>query len=179
VQPTVETVRGGGRKRALSATLDRDATSEVVCLDTSRSRLPSPLLVADISFRENHLIDHYFQHPFRRQFCNNAIRGTKIPTPRYIHSLIDRNPALRHAVCALACLTFPSHPPPSQQETIAHAGLALAFLRKLIGSQYLDESTLLAIVEVVDFEVYPTVPMANCSAARCNIPAGLSISTPR
>jgi hypothetical protein len=183
VQPSLDVIFGGGRKRAQSASLentltdDRSQSPGTANLLNDKLRLPSPLLTADISFREDFLIDHYFNHPFRRQFFNNAIRGTKIPNQRVIQSLIDENPALRHAVCALACLTFPSHPPPSQREILAHAGLAVAFLRKLIGSQYLDEGILLAIVEIVDFEVDPYPPVAICSAGLQDILPGLYIST--
>lgn len=159
IQPSLSTP--AGRKRSLSAsyhnasrpTLNQHIEFARYEDPSSPLRLPSPLLVADFSFRQSFLTEHYFEHPFRRQFYNNAIRGTQIPDRRVIEALIDQNPALRHAVCALAGLTFPSHPPPSQREILAHVGLALAFLRKVIGSHFLDESTLLAIVEIVDFEV--------------------------
>lgn len=161
IQPSLSTGTSGGRKRSHSASYQKSLRTnlnqqiDLVPFEDPRNppRLPSPLLVADFSFRQDFLTDHYFEYPFRRQFYNNAIRGTQIPERRVIETLINKNPALRHAVCALAGLTFPSHPPPSQREILAHVGLALAFLRKVIGSGFLDESLLLAIVEIIDFEV--------------------------
>ena len=76
-----------------------------------------------------------------------------MPNILSIQSFIALNPALRHACCALAALTFPSHPPPSQREILAHHGLAIAFLRKTVVTNFFDESMLLAIVELLDFEV--------------------------
>jgi hypothetical protein len=116
-------------------------------------RLPSPLLVADFRFREEFLIEHYFNYPFKRQFSKSALKGTKIPATASIQALISLNPALRHACCALAALSFPSYPPPSQREVLAHHGLAIAFLRKTIVTNFFDESMLLAIIELLDFEV--------------------------
>jgi hypothetical protein len=116
-------------------------------------RHPSPLLTADFSFRETFLIEHYFNYSFRLQFYNSALKGSKLPNIQSIQAFIDLNPALRHASCALAALTFPSHPPPSQREILAHHGLAIAFLRKTIVTNFFDESMLLAIVELLDFEV--------------------------
>src|SRR5579862_5268415 len=126
IQPGLST--SVGRKRSLSASYQNSLRTKLnqhnefaPFEDTHNPpRLPSPLLVADFSFRQDVLTDHYFEHSFRRQFYNNAIRGTQIPDRRVIEALIDQNPALRHAICALAGLTFPSHPPPSQREILAH-----------------------------------------------------------
>jgi hypothetical protein len=159
MQPSLETVVNG-RKRSYSVSI----SSTIVHGYTKISplfnglklppRLPSPLLSADFGFREAFLIEHYFNYAFRFQFCNSVLKGSRMPNTNSIQAFIEMNPALRHACCALAALTFPSHPPPSQREILAHHGLAIAFLRKTIVTNFFDESMLLAIVELLDFEVF-------------------------
>jgi hypothetical protein len=161
-QPTLETVVHG-RKRSQSATISSTIVHEYTGPSLLNghpplSRLPSPLLTADFGFRESFLIEHYFNYSFKLQFCNGVLKGSKMPNTRSIQSFIALNPALRHACCALAALTFPSHPPPSQREILAHHGLAIAFLRKTIVNNFFDESMLLAIVELLDFEVSSVYP---------------------
>jgi hypothetical protein len=156
-QPTVETVVNG-RNRSHSASISSTFVHKYrgpSPLNGQRppSRLPSPLLTADFGFRESHLIEHYFNYSFKLQFYNGAIKRSTMPNIRLIQTFIQLNPALRHACCALAALTFPSHPPPSQREILAHHGLAIAFLGKTVVANFFDESMLLAIVELLDYEV--------------------------
>jgi hypothetical protein len=156
-QPTVETVVNG-RKRSHSASISSTVVRGYRGLSplnaqSPPSRLPSPLLTADFGFREAYLIEHYFNYSFKLQFYNGALKGSNMPNTRSIETFIKLNPALKHACCALAALTFPSHPPPSQREILAHHGLAIAFLRKTIVANFFDESMLLAIVELLDYEV--------------------------
>ena len=58
------------------------------------------------------------------------------------------------AVCAMAALTFPSNPAPPTKEILAHLGMALSYVRRAIVDRNFDESLLLAIIELVDFEVH-------------------------
>jgi len=116
-------------------------------------RLPSPLLVADLSFREELLIEHYLRNCFSRQIRNNMLKDSEIPSLDSIRDLIASNAALRHSVCALASLTFSNHNPLPSRESLAHLGMALNFLRRRIANDELDEGLLLAIIELVEFEV--------------------------
>jgi Fungal specific transcription factor domain len=122
--------------------------------DTKPRRLPSPFLLADFSFREDLLIDHYLHHLFKRQVKNNAIKATIEPSSIWIRNLISATPSLRHSVCALAALTYPTHPKPAQKEILAHRGMALLFLRKSLVEGHIDEGVLLAILELIDYEVF-------------------------
>ena len=116
-------------------------------------RAPSPLLLSEIEFREDSLIDYYFENCFVPQFKPKVLNGSELPSNESVRLLIDSNMALRHSVCALAALTFPSNPIPPQKEVLAHLGMALTSLRKAIIERRFDEGLLLAIIELVDFEV--------------------------
>jgi len=120
-------------------------------------RVPSPVLLSEIEFREGSLIDHYFDVCFVPQFKPKSLPGTEIPSNQVIRLLIDTNMALRHAVCAMAALTFPSNPAPPTKEILAHLGMALSYVRRAIVDRNFDESLLLAIIELVDFEVHSSL----------------------
>jgi len=121
--------------------------------DIWQGRVPSPVLLSEIEFREDSLIDHYFEVYFVPQFKPNGLPGTELPSNESVRLLIDTNRALRHSVCALAALTFPSNPAPLTKEILAHLGMALSYVRRAIVDRTFDESLLLAIIELVDFEV--------------------------
>ena len=125
----------------------------MACEAVRSGRLPSPLLVADLSFREELLIEHYLRNWFGRQIRNNMLKDSDIPSLDSIRALIASNAALRHSVCALASLTFSNHNPLPSRESLAHLGMALNFLRRRIANDELDEGLLLAIIELVEFEV--------------------------
>ena len=110
--------------------------------------------MSEIEFREESLVDYYFEVCFVPQFKPKVLPGTEIPSHDSVRALINTNMALRHAVCALAALTFPSNPAPPTKEILAHLGMALSFLRRAIVARTFDEGLLLAIIELVDFEVH-------------------------
>jgi hypothetical protein len=139
-------------------------------------RQPSPLLGADFSFREEFLINHYFDIWHKREF-SAIVKGGEIPPVSDIQTLIISNFALRHAVCALAALTLPRQSRPLSREILAHMGLALAMLRKQLLNKIMDEGTLMAVIVLVDFEVCSSL-MANHSVPQEIVRIGKCISMP-
>lgn len=140
-------LKGEFRRRSNSAT-----AQPRVIEDVWTGRAPSPVLLSEIEFREESLVDYYFEVCFVPQFKPKVLPGTEIPSNESVRALINTNMALRHAVCALAALTFPSNPAPPTKEILAHLGMALSFLRRAIVARTFDEGLLLAIIELVDFE---------------------------
>ena len=172
-------MRRDPQKRSNSTTAIQQRDVEAAVGEIWPGRLPSPLLVSDFAFREELLIEHYFRYHFKRQFKNNSLPGSDLPNVESIRQLILSNPALRHSACALAAVTFPSHRPPSQREILAHLGMALTYLRKIVEERKFDESVLLAIIELVDFEVSLSMFIGNGSGRQDMTEIGKSISTPR
>jgi hypothetical protein len=116
-------------------------------------RPPSPFLPSDFSFREDFLIDHYFDYHFVRQFTNRALKTFDVPSRQMIEELSLANPALRHAICALAATSLPSPHRSLENERLAHLGMSLAFLRRRLMERRIDEGMLLAIIELTDLDV--------------------------
>ena len=137
-------------------------------------RHPSPLLASDFSFREDTLIDHYLDSHFSRQFDNKVLRPSDLPTRETIMELISSNPALRHAVCALAATSLQNGQRSLDNERFAHLGMSLAFLRRRLLENKIDEALLFAIIQLTDIDV-PSgdfSELAYCSAFQALIVVG-------
>jgi hypothetical protein len=117
------------------------------------SRPSSPLFLSDVFFREALLVDYFFAHNFRHQVRNAALGGEGLDRKDVI-PWIESNDALRHAVCALALITYPGLSPlkPSK-EGMTHLGMALTFLRRDLREGRLDEGLLFAVMQLVELEV--------------------------
>lgn len=76
-----------------------------------------------------------------------------MPSRGELQSLINSNAALRHAICALAATSFPSPNRSLDNERLAHLGMSLAFLRRRLAEQKIDEGILLAIIQLTDLDV--------------------------
>ena len=116
-------------------------------------RSESPVLHSDFAFREESLINHYFMIHFKRHFGTSFGESLDVPSMGMIEALIVSNSALRHAICALTLLSFPSSAPSLATELVAHVKLSIAFIRNTIDNGVLDEETLLAILVLLRFEV--------------------------
>jgi hypothetical protein len=115
------------------------------------NRQPSPLLSAEFSFREEFLINHYFDVYHHRRASESGI-GNEMPASSEIQRLVISNPALRHAICALSALTLPYQSRPLSREILGHLGTTLAILRKVLSSRNIEQGTLMAVIVLVDFE---------------------------
>ena len=155
VTPNTHSNRGNTWRRSNSWTPIDNSQKDASKEDIRPRRLPSPFLLGDFSFRQQLLIDHYVRHLFIGQVFNSAMNATVIPSVDWVRALIASTPALQHSVCALAAVTFPSHPKPQKKEVLAHLGMALLFLRKSIANHDTSEGILLAILGLIDFEVLP------------------------
>jgi hypothetical protein len=117
------------------------------------NRSQSPLLRGDFVFREESLINHYFMIHFKRHFATGFGESLDVPSRGTVDALIMSNSALRHAICALTLLSFPSSAPSLANEVVAHIKLSIAFIKNTIDNGILDEETLLAILVLLRFEV--------------------------
>jgi Fungal specific transcription factor domain len=162
------------RRRSNSLAIPISEPPPLVDSELWRGRQPSPLLGSDFSFREEFLISHYFDIWEKRQF-SAIVKGGQIHPVGEVQELIGSNFALRHAVCALAALTLPRQSRPLSREILAHMGLALAILRKLLTNKIMDEGTLMAVIVLVDFEVCSSA-VVNCSVRRGIVRIGKCIS---
>lgn len=117
-------------------------------------RSQSPLLLCDLAFREESLINHYFMLHFKRHFATNFGQSLHVPSSDMIDALIVSNDALRHAICALTILNFPGRTASLSAELVTHIKLSIVFIRNKIDNGIVDEGTLLAILVLLRFEVY-------------------------
>ena len=69
-------------------------------------------------------------------------------------ALIQSNAALRHAICALTILNFPSRAPSLATELVSHLKLSTACIQKSLDNGIVEQGTLLAILVLLQFEVY-------------------------
>jgi hypothetical protein len=129
-------------------------------------RQPSPLLSSDFSFREDFLIDHFFDYHFNRQVNNPFLNPADVPSRSVVLNLIESNSALRHAVCALAATSLPSTQRPLSNERLAHLGMSLAFLRRRLVEEKVDEALLLAIIQLTDLDVIFQTQQTNLACFR-------------
>jgi hypothetical protein len=116
-------------------------------------RSPSPLLRGDFAFREESLINHYFMIHFTRHFASRFGESVETPSSASIETLIKSNGALRHAICALTILNFPTTAKTLATELVTHVQLSIAFIRNKVDNGLVDEGTLLAILVLLRFEV--------------------------
>ena len=116
-------------------------------------RSPSPLLRSDFAFRQESLLNHYFLIHFKQHFAAGFGQRLDVPSSDTIDALIVSNGALRHAICALTILNFPSSAPSLATELVTHVKLSIAFIRHTIDTGIVDEGTLLAILVLLRFEV--------------------------
>jgi hypothetical protein len=125
------------------------------------SRPSSPLFLSDVFFREALLISYFFAHNFRQQVRNSAIGGEGLD-PEYVKPWIELNDALRHAICALALITYPGLSPlkPSK-EGLTHLGMALTFLQRDLQEGRFDEGLLFAVMQLVELEATPLLEYAH------------------
>ena len=116
-------------------------------------RSESPILHSDFAFREESLINNYFMIHFKRQFAAGFGERLAVPSSGMICALVASNSALRHAICALTILNFPSSAPSLATELVTHVKYSIAFIRNTIDNGIVDEETLLAILVLLRFEV--------------------------
>jgi hypothetical protein len=116
-------------------------------------RSQSPLLGSEFAFREESLIDHFFMIHFNRHFAAGFGESVDMPSSALIDTLIRSSDALRHAICALTILSFPSNAKTLATELVTHVELSIAFIRDKADNGVVDEATLLAILVLLRFEV--------------------------
>jgi len=116
-------------------------------------RSQSPVLLSDFASREESLINHYFMIHFKRHFAARFGESVETPSSAAIDTLIMSNGALRHAICALTILNFPTNAKTLATELVTHVQLSIAFIRNKIDNGLVNEGTLLAILVLLRFEV--------------------------
>jgi hypothetical protein len=128
---------------------------------TAASRPSSALFSSDVFFREALLVSYFFAHNFRHQVRNPALGGEGLD-PEDVRPWIESSDALRHAICALALITYPGLSPlkPSK-EGLTHLGMALTFLQQDLREGRLDEGLLFAIMQLVELEARPALEYAH------------------
>ena len=132
--------------------------------DTLPEKALSSILFPEIEFREEWLIDYYFEVCFVPQFKPKFLPGSELLSEELIRILINSNITLCHAVCASAALARSGNRVPLQKEILEYMDMALVSLRKAIMEQNFDESLLLAIIELANFEVHDIPTFSDFSA---------------